>query len=85
MLKHPLQLNAQVCVCILSCRYELLNTGTQKVEIKHLTSEDAKNESHFKVGPQGTAFCSVHNHFTWVLFVLFCSVLIVASLAARSV
>jgi hypothetical protein len=32
------------------CRYELLNTGTGKTEIKHLTSEEAKREdaSHFK-------------------------------------
>ncbi len=30
------------------CRYELLNAGTGKTEIKHLTSEEAKNESHFK-------------------------------------
>jgi peptide chain release factor subunit 1 len=31
-------------------RYELLNTGTGKTEIKHLTSEEAKREdaSHFK-------------------------------------
>jgi hypothetical protein len=33
-------------------RYELLNTGTGKTEIKHLTTEEAKNENanHFKVG-----------------------------------
>jgi peptide chain release factor subunit 1 len=29
-------------------RYELLNTGTGKIEVKHLTSEQAKDQSHFK-------------------------------------
>lgn len=29
-------------------RYELLNTGTGKIEIKHLSSEQAKDLSHFK-------------------------------------
>ncbi|WIA22719.1 hypothetical protein OEZ86_009680 [Tetradesmus obliquus] len=29
-------------------RYDLLNTATQKVEVKHLTSEEAKNSAHFK-------------------------------------
>jgi hypothetical protein len=27
-----------------------MNTATQKVEVKHLTSEEAKNSAHFKVG-----------------------------------
>eukprot|EP00775_Hariotina_reticulata_P005142 gene5142-5382_t len=29
-------------------RYELLNTATGKTEVKHLSSEEAKNSSHFK-------------------------------------
>jgi peptide chain release factor subunit 1 len=29
-------------------RYELLNTGNGKTEVKHLTSEQAKNSDHFK-------------------------------------
>jgi len=29
-------------------RYELLNTGDGKTEVKHLTSEQAKDSSHFK-------------------------------------
>jgi hypothetical protein len=38
------------CALPLARRYELLNTGTGKIELKHLTSENAKNESasHFK-------------------------------------
>jgi hypothetical protein len=35
---------------LLYCRYDLMNTATQKVEVKHLTSEEAKNSAHFKVG-----------------------------------
>lgn len=33
-------------------RYELLNTGTGKQEIKHMTSEEAKNENAFKVSAE---------------------------------
>jgi peptide chain release factor subunit 1 len=29
-------------------RYDLLNTGSGKTEVKHLTSEQAKDSSHFK-------------------------------------
>lgn len=29
-------------------RYDLLNTGTGKMDVKHLTSEQAKDSSHFK-------------------------------------
>jgi len=29
-------------------RYELLNTATSKIEVKHLSSEEAKNSNHFK-------------------------------------
>lgn len=29
-------------------RYDLLNTGTGQVEVKHLTSEQAKDSGHFK-------------------------------------
>lgn len=50
---------AVVSVCTAVSRYELLNTGTGKIEIKHLTSEEAKNESanHFKVrGVEGLGF-----------------------------
>lgn len=29
-------------------RYELMNTGNSKIEVKHLTAEQAKDSSHFK-------------------------------------
>jgi hypothetical protein len=34
--------------CAAPDRYELLNTATSKIEVKHLSSEEAKNSNHFK-------------------------------------
>jgi peptide chain release factor subunit 1 len=35
-------------------RYELLNTTTQKTDVKHLTAEQAKDTQHFKDKESGT-------------------------------
>lgn len=39
---------AQGVRCCGPDRYELLNTATSKIEVKHLSSEEAKNSNHFK-------------------------------------